>query len=536
MPTTGQSRSLVRTLHERFSSDSDGRFYIPTQDAGHRDFVQGTLDSLSAQIAVLGPQGTVIATNLAWRRAGDQAGTTAAVGESYLARWDAPANDPRAVAVAAGLRSVLTGLRDCFEFEHDSPGAHRYFVSVTRYRGEGSTRAVIQRDDVTRKQDSGQNYLLAVTDSMGEGLFSVDDAGRLTYMNSVAEELLGWTASELLGRQMDDVIHQRRAGSSPCPAERVRVEDDFFVCKDGSKLPVAYTAAPFEADTGIRGAVVVFRDVSEQRAQQAKLDRDLEALNWIARIRDALENDRFVLHAQPIIDVASGEPVQHELLIRMLDETGALVMPDRFLPVAEEYGLIREIDRWVIQQAARIAADGHPVAVNLSAESLGDATLLAFVEGELARTGAVPTNLVFELTETGLLRDEQSARSFIEGVTALGSHVALDDFGTGYGGLMYVKRLPVDFLKIDVEFVRDLAQNSASHHVVRAVVHLARGFGHHTVAEGVEDHETLGLLRALGVDFAQGYGIGRPAPLDQMCSIHPQERQAETCALRDTGA
>jgi EAL domain-containing protein (putative c-di-GMP-specific phosphodiesterase class I) len=270
------------------------------------------------------------------------------------------------------------------------------------------------------------------------------------------------------------------------------------------------------SDTGIRGAVVVFRDASEARAQQAKLERNLEALTWIERIREALDSDRFVLYAQPIIELASGATVQHELLIRMHDEDGALVPPGLFLPVAEEYGLIREIDRWVIRNACGLAAGGHPVEVNLSADSLGDPTLLAFVEQELARTGAEPAHIVFELTETGLLRDEDSAQSFIEGVSRLGSRVALDDFGTGYGGFTYVKRLPVDFLKIDVEFVRDLAQNAASQHVVRAVVNLARDFGHRTVAEGVEDDETLELLRGLGVDFAQGFGIGRPAPLDQV--------------------
>jgi hypothetical protein len=116
----------------------------------------------------------------------------------------------------------------------------------------------------------------------------------------------------------------------------------------------------------------------------------------------------------------------------------------------------------------------------------------------------------------GRVAGEDSAQSFIEGVTRLGSHVAFDDFGTGYGGFTYVKRLPVDYLEIDVEFVRDLAQNPASQHVVRAVVNRARDFGHRTIAEGVDDQKTLELLRALGVDFAQGFGIGRPAPLDQV--------------------
>jgi EAL domain-containing protein (putative c-di-GMP-specific phosphodiesterase class I) len=210
--------------------------------------------------------------------------------------------------------------------------------------------------------------------------------------------------------------------------------------------------------------------------------------------------------------------VQHELLIRMIDEDGSPIAPGLFLPVAEEFGLIREIDRWVVGQAAALAAEGHPLEINLSAESLGDPDLYAVVERELTASGADPSLIVFELTETALLRDEDAARSFIERAERLGCKLALDDFGTGYGGFTYLKRLPVDYLKIDIEFVRDLAQSRSSEHVVRAVVSLARGFGQKTIAEGVEDAETLDLLGKLGVDYAQGFGIGRPAPVAQVLS------------------
>jgi EAL domain-containing protein (putative c-di-GMP-specific phosphodiesterase class I) len=123
--------------------------------------------------------------------------------------------------------------------------------------------------------------------------------------------------------------------------------------------------------------------------------------------------------------------------------------------------------------------------------------------------------MVFELTETALLRSEQTAQEFIDGIGALGCGLALDDFGTGYGGFTYLKRFPVDYLKIDIEFVRDLPRDQASQHVVHAVVALAKGFGQKTVAEGVEDAETLALLRDYGVDYAQGYFLGRPAPLTE---------------------
>jgi EAL domain-containing protein (putative c-di-GMP-specific phosphodiesterase class I) len=213
------------------------------------------------------------------------------------------------------------------------------------------------------------------------------------------------------------------------------------------------------------------------------------------------------------VDLASGEIVQHELLIRMKDPEGRLVPPGLFLPVAEEHGLIADIDRWVIREAAGLAGRGHAIEVNISAESLAQPGLLELVQSELQRSGADPALVVFELTETALLRSEETAKAFIEGIGALGCHLALDDFGTGYGGFTYLKRFPVDYLKIDIEFVRDLPRDVASQHVVHAVVNLARDFGQKTVAEGVEDAETLAMLRAFGVDYAQGYFLGRPAPL-----------------------
>jgi PAS domain S-box-containing protein len=372
---------------------------------------------------------------------------------------------------------------------------------------------------------AAQGHLRAIADSMGEGLVTLDADSRLTYMNAAAERMLGWSCAEIRGRRMHEIVHYLRPDGSgfpqaECPLAAahdagcaVHVEDDVFVRRDGSILPVAYTSAPCETAAGRPGAVVVFQDLTERGSRQARVEGDLEQLAWIERIKHALEDDRFVLHAQPIIDLATGDTVQHELLIRMLEADGSLVPPGLFLPVAEQFGLIRDIDRWVIGEAAVLAANGHPVEINLSADSLGDPDLFGFVASELAARGADASLIVLELTETALLANDEAACRFLQQVERLGCQVALDDFGTGYGGFRYLKRLPVDFLKIDVEFVRDLPQDVASQHVVHAVVNLARGFGHRTVAEGVEDQRTLELLREYGVDFAQGYAIGRPAPL-----------------------
>jgi EAL domain-containing protein (putative c-di-GMP-specific phosphodiesterase class I) len=136
-----------------------------------------------------------------------------------------------------------------------------------------------------------------------------------------------------------------------------------------------------------------------------------------------------------------------------------------------------------------------------------------YIKHAIQRTGTDPGKIVFEITETALVTDQAAARAFVERLHGFGCKIALDDFCTGYGGFMYLKQLPIDFLKIDMEFVRDLRHSSASRHVVRAVVNLAAGFGLQTVGEGVEDQETLDLLCELGVDHGQGFYIGRPAPL-----------------------
>jgi PAS domain S-box-containing protein len=343
--------------------------------------------------------------------------------------------------------------------------------------------------------------------------------------------MLGWTLAEIAGRPMHDLIHAEQPHGAlmaveDCPilrtrqtGEVVRVDEDNFVRRDGTSFPVSYTAAPFQTADGFRGSAYVFTDITERKADRERLEHELESLTWIPKIREALEEDRFVLHAQPIIDLATGETVQHELLIRMNDREGKLVAPGLFLPVAEEHGLIADIDRWVIGQAAELAGRGHAIELNVSAESLGDPGLLEVVDSELRRTGADPSLVVFELTETALLRSEQTAKAFIDGIAALGCRLALDDFGTGYGGFTYLKRLAVTQLKIDREFVRDLTAVPASRHVVEAVIALARGFGQKTVAEGVEDEAALDLLAKLGVDYAQGYHIARPRPADEVIPI-----------------
>jgi EAL domain-containing protein (putative c-di-GMP-specific phosphodiesterase class I) len=251
---------------------------------------------------------------------------------------------------------------------------------------------------------------------------------------------------------------------------------------------------------------------------------------WLERLRRALADQRFVLHYQPIVSLQTGEISHHEALVRLADEPdGTLVAPGQFLPAAERYALIQRIDRIVLSEAivllaqarsaavigmtrTRPIADGEMrLAVNLSALSITDPGMLAHIECELARCGVDPSRLIIELTETAAISDMTRAKAFCRDVRALGAKVALDDFGAGFGSFHYVKHLSFDYLKIDGDFINNLTASRYDQLVVKALVGVARGMGKQTIAEFVTDDQTVELLRAYGVDYAQGFRIGRPS-------------------------
>lgn len=243
-----------------------------------------------------------------------------------------------------------------------------------------------------------------------------------------------------------------------------------------------------------------------------------ETLLWTQRIRNALAEDGFVLYAQPIRELASGAVTRHEILLRMVGPAGEHVAPGMFLPTAERFGLVQAIDSWVVRAAMPLIADRHrhgehlELQVNLSGASLGDPGLLDVVECELERTGIDPACLIFEITETSAIADVAVARDFAERLCALGCRLALDDFGAGFGGFLYLKHLPFEAVKIDVEFVAALNDSAYDQAMVRAIAQVAGELGTDTVAEGVGDEHTCDLLRAFGVGYAQGYGVGHPRP------------------------
>ena len=238
------------------------------------------------------------------------------------------------------------------------------------------------------------------------------------------------------------------------------------------------------------------------------------------RLRTALQDDRFVLYGQPIRDLRAGEVRQYEVLLRLRDdEGGEPLTPSTFLYVAERFGLIQAIDAWVACQAIELIAEneraGRPLVlhVNLSGKSIGDARVAALTESALTGAGIDPSRLVFELTETAAMANIEEAKAFAHRLRARGCRLALDDFGVGFGSFYYLKNLPFDYLKIDGDIIRGLAASPMDQLVVAAIVGIASGLGKQTIAEFVTDEETVRLLEKAGVDYAQGYHVGRPRPV-----------------------
>jgi len=255
------------------------------------------------------------------------------------------------------------------------------------------------------------------------------------------------------------------------------------------------------------------------RSEEYAHPRTETRMKWGEQIEDAIAHDGFELAAQPIISFAAKRPEQYELLLRMRDRHGDLIPPGSFVYIAERLGLIREIDRWVTGRAidglaAQRALGREPrFEVNLSGDTIGDEQLLELIERRLRDTGVPPDWLIFEVTETAAVAHIGRAASFAERLSELGCKFALDDFGAGFGSFYYLKHLPFDYLKIDGEFVRHCAENETDRILISAVVQIARGMGKSTIAEHVGSQEAVEVLARLGVDYGQGFHLGRPAPL-----------------------
>ncbi|HEU4975160.1 MAG TPA: EAL domain-containing protein [Baekduia sp.] len=391
--------------------------------------------------------------------------------------------------------AVLVLDLDGFKYVNDTLGHHVGDELIARLAG--TLRAELRETDVIARL-GGDEFGVILQEADG------DQAGQ------VAGKLL--RAVERDGVVADALRHARVTAS---------VGLALFDGGDGlsaEELLVEADIAMYDAKDGGRNrAAVHTRD-------EAGPGRHVSRLSWLERIREALEEDRFELHAQPIIplgsDADAGAAPTFELLLRMRSDADELIPPATFLPIAERFDLIQSIDRWVVEHAVDTLRARHEagqavvLSVNLSGRTIGDGAFGDWLDELLGRRPVPDGSLIVEITETAAIVNLDRARTLAEMLRRRGCRLALDDFGTGFASFAYLKHLRFDVLKIDGEFVRGLRDNPTDRLVVEAVVAIARGLGTPSLAEFVADDDTLTAVRELGIDYAQGFHLGRPLPLD----------------------
>lgn len=396
----------------------------------------------------------------------------------------------------------LTGLFNRRRFEEEVSGQIAY---AQRYSRPG---ALLLMDLDTFKfvndsygHPSGDQVLSDVGASLSASVRETDVVARIggdefAVLLREAEELEAIAVAKKL-------VAAIRAGSKPTVGASIGIAPfDGDVEKTPDELLVAADIALYEAKEMGGGSAVLCTGQSSQ------------ALTWVEQIRSALDEDRLIVYSQPIVDLKTGQVAREELLVRMVDRHGDKIPPASFLPAAERFGLIHEIDLLVLTRAIELVKSGTSVAVNVSARTLTDPRYLAALERTL-KAGADPARFDFEITETAAVANMNDAQEFARRIRELGCSLSLDDFGTGFSSFTYLKHIPAQYLKIDIEFIRELERNPADQQLVQAIVSIARGLGQKTVAEGVEDADTLATVRKLGVDYAQGFHLGRPKPTEE---------------------
>lgn len=319
---------------------------------------------------------------------------------------------------------------------------------------------------------------------------------------------------------------------------RVVVKDFRFVWEGKLfAIGVSIGLVPFDGTTTCTSGIMISADTACITAKDDGRNRvhifkqgDSEAsrrhgeMQWVSRIQSALDNDRLVLHSQAIVPLKEESQMQphQEVLVRLFEEDGTLIPPGAFIPAAERYNLMPEVDRWVITAAfkylAKSLAQGTPVNsfmlnINLSGASFMEEGFLEFVHKQLDEFSIPPEMICFEVTETSTIANLDEALNFINALRETGCKFALDDFGSGLSSFGYLKNLPVDYLKIDGAFIKDVLKDPIHSAMVEAINQVGHVMGIKTVAEFVEDEATMVHLRKIGIDFAQGYHIDKPSPL-----------------------
>ncbi|WP_372788785.1 EAL domain-containing protein [Paraconexibacter sp.] len=405
----------------------------------------------------------------------------------------------------------LTGLLNGRRFEEEIASR---IADTARYGGHGAVLAL------------GIDGLKDINDSHGH---SAGDA----LIRSIAERLRGRLRdTDVLARIGGDEMGVLLSRSTPEDARTLakalldavrdhRLLLEGQVVRTTTSIGVAMFDGEKPAASDVLAAaergLYAAKDAGRDRIMTAPAtDADTPGRGWALRLREAIDADGLMLQYQPILDLAAGTVHRYEALVRLRGPEGP-IPPLAFIGTAERLGLMHDIDAWVLREAIGVLASRPDIAleVNVSGRSVGDHDLPQIVARELRRTGVDPSRLIIEITETAAIANMDDARRFADEILELGCAFALDDFGAGFGSFAYLKHLPADLLKIDGEFIK-APRSHADELIVQSIVAIAKAMGKQTVAECVGDQETVDALRAMGVDYAQGFFIGRPASLDEI--------------------
>jgi PAS domain S-box-containing protein len=394
----------------------------------------------------------------------------------------------------------------------DSSGQPTYLVSHVQDVSDRKQAEVLQRDTA--------RTLRSVMDNTPAVICVKGRDHRYKLVNREFEQVYGVSNDWIVGRSDAELLSPSKladvhAREDAVLESGVSSQEETTSVDDHHGQVLLTTRFPLLDEAGvICGVCTTSTDITERRGEERSRRERLQCSELIYA---ALAEGRFVLYAQPIVHLASMTSSRAELLIRLrpVIDDGELLAPGSFLPAAERFGLITLIDEWVVDQGIALAQAGHRVTVNVSAKTVSAEDLVDQIEQAIAARPGCAANLVFEITETSVADNLDAARSFATRMRALGCAIALDDFGVGHGTFTYLRHLPVDYLKIDMQFVRNLLTDTEDQQVVQAIVGVARQFGIETIAEGVEDQAAMTTLRSMGVDYAQGFLTGRPMELDR---------------------
>ncbi|HEY0319011.1 MAG TPA: EAL domain-containing protein [Solirubrobacterales bacterium] len=393
----------------------------------------------------------------------------------------------------------------------------RYVSFTARYGGQGAVM-IIDIDGLKAVNDrlghqQGDTLIRRVAEALRERVRTTDIVARLS--GDEFAVLMPQTDTEgalQLGEDLRAEVAEGVPEDSELGTATISVGITMYG-GDGSgaeAVLVAADQAMYRAKAEGRNRIALFTGPEQGRSA----DRRRQTTS--AKIRDALTQERLRLATQSIHSLESGGVERYELLLRMTSDDGELLPARSFIEAAERSGMVQELDRWVVGRALEMLAErqraGEPVSlhVNLSGASLTDISVLEYIERRLDEGDADPARCTFEITQTARVKDYETAAGFADRLCEFGCEVAIDDYGAGFGPFHYLKQIPFDVIKIDGTFVRDMARNDADQLTVKAIVEIARGLGKTTIAEFVEDEETVRMLREYGVDMAQGYHLGMP--------------------------